>query len=66
MAKMMLKISEDDEDVAYLTLPKHSGQGTAGAVRKQEKLRDLIKYNGPDIHLDFDKEGNLIGIEIIA
>ncbi|MFB9287222.1 hypothetical protein ACFFTM_02500 [Pseudoduganella plicata] len=50
MAKMMLKISEDDEDVAYLTLPNHSGQRTAGAVQKQAKLHDLIKYNGPDIH----------------
>ena len=65
-AKIKLKTSEDDEDVAYLTLPKHPGQGVSGAFQKQTRLLDLMKYSGPDVYLDFDKDGNLIGIEIFA
>jgi uncharacterized protein YuzE len=64
--KIALSISDDDEDVGYLTLPKHPGKGTPGAVRKQTRLLDLVKYVGPDIFLDFDMDGNLIGIEILA
>jgi hypothetical protein len=64
--KMTLTISDDDEDVAYVTLPGHPGRGTPGAVVKQTKLRDLIAYAGPDIYLDFDKDRNLIGVEILA
>jgi uncharacterized protein YuzE len=64
--KMTLTISDDDEDVAYLTLPGHPGQGTPGAVAKQTRLQDLMAYAGPDIYLDFDRDGNLIGVEILA
>lgn len=64
--KITLTISDDDEDVAYLTLPKHPGQGTPGAVRKQTRLLDLVNYVGPDVFLDFDKDGNLIGIELLS
>jgi hypothetical protein len=64
--KMTLTISDDDEEVAYLTLPRHPGRGSAGAVVRQTKLRDLMRYSGPDIYLDFDKDGYLIGVEILA
>jgi uncharacterized protein YuzE len=64
--KMILTISDDDQDVAYLTLPGHPGRGTAGAVVKQTRLRDILTYAGPDIYFDFDKDGDLIGIEILA
>jgi uncharacterized protein YuzE len=63
---MKLEISEDDEDVAYLILPGHPGRGTTGSVVKQTRLLNLLEYTGPDIHLDFDNDGNLIGIEILA
>lgn len=63
--KMQLKVSGDDEDiVGYLSLPDHSGQ--SGVASKQVRLIDLLPaYTGPDIYFDFDKEGVLIGIEIL-
>ncbi len=61
-----LEISADDEGVAYLTLPHHPGRGKSGASSKQVRLHDLIKYPGPDIYFDFDKNGHLIGIEILT
>ncbi len=64
--KMALNISNDDEDVAYLILPDHPGQGTSGVVAKQTSLRSLLEYVGPEIYLDFDEVGRLIGIEILA
>jgi hypothetical protein len=65
-SKILLSISEDDENVAYLALPEHPGQGTLRATAKQIRLRDLMAYSGADIHLDFDKDGQLIGLEILA
>lgn len=56
---------EGDDDVAYLTLPDHPGRATRGCVAKQTRLYDVIQYNGPDILLDFDKNGRLIGVEVL-
>jgi hypothetical protein len=65
--RIELTISADDENVAYVKLPNHPGQGVQGIVAKQLRLRELCgSYNGPDIFLDFDKEDCLIGIEILA
>ena len=66
MSKMTLTISDGDEDVAYLTLPGYPGQGTPGAAAKQTRLLDLMTYVGPDIYFDFDKNGTLIGVEILT
>ena len=60
-----LKISEDDPDVAYLRLPSHPG----GLCKMSKSIRlvDVLgKYAGPDIVLDFDEKGVLVGIEILA
>lgn len=65
-SKMKLKISEDDEDVAYLILPDHPGAGVSGVVKKQVRLHNFLEYVGPDIYFDFDENGKLIGIEILA
>lgn len=65
--KIKLKVSKDDPDVAYLKLPEHPGSGKYGIVSKQIRLLELIEeYKGPDIYLDIDKNGVLIGIEILA
>ena len=65
--KFELKVSKDDSDVAYLSLPDHPGTGISGVVTKQISLGEIIKgYKGADVHLDFDKDGKLIGIEILA
>ena len=60
-----LRVSDDDEDVAYLRLPSHPG----GEVRVSRSVRlvDLIgPYQGPDLAFDFDQDGLLIGIEILV
>ncbi len=65
--KIRLEVSEDDQDVAYLVLPAHPGRGTPGCVSETKSLAEVIDgYKGPAIYLDFDKEGSLIGIEILA
>jgi hypothetical protein len=61
-----LKVSEDDEDVAYLRLPGHPGSAP-GVVKRSVSLRDLVDdYEGPDINLDFGEGNTLIGIEIVG
>jgi len=61
-----LKVSEDDPDVAYVKLPGYPAEDIPQAS-KTLRLRDHIgPYNGPDIFLDFDLNGVLIGIEILA
>lgn len=66
MEKISLEISEDDTDVAYLRLPGHPGAGSVGAVKKTIRLHDLLAYSGPDIYLELDESGHLIGAEILA
>jgi len=67
MGNISLKISEDDPEVAYLYLPAHPGKEIFGVVKKQVRALDLIpNYKGPDVYLDFDGEGVLIGIEILG
>jgi hypothetical protein len=64
--RIELKVSGDDEDVAYVRLPSHPGE-IAGVVKRTVKLRDMMPdYEGPDLHLDFDANNVLIGIEILA
>jgi hypothetical protein len=61
-----LRVSEDDADVAYLRLPSHPGT-TPCKMSKSVRLCDLIgNYEGPDVVLDFDLRGVLVGIEILA
>ena len=62
---IQLKISDDDE-MAYLYLPAHPKRSVPGIAKKQLRLADVIEnYKGPDIYLDFDKNNELIGIEIM-
>jgi uncharacterized protein YuzE len=63
--KFELSVSDDDPDVAYLALPGHPGRGVPRAVAKQVRLLTLLQYVGPDIHLDLDADGHLIGIEFV-
>jgi hypothetical protein len=49
---------------AYVRLPEHPGDLRGG---KQTQLRELLgRYEGPDVIFDFDKEGRLVGIEILG
>jgi hypothetical protein len=75
MGRIELHVAQDDEvdeetesvdDVAYVSLPAHPGRGKPGVVAKQVRLRDIIGDHGrADIYLDFDKNGQLIGLEIL-
>jgi hypothetical protein len=61
-----LRVSEDDEEVAYVTLPGHPGIGAKGIVARQVRLSDLLPYKGADVYLDLDADGRLIGLEILG
>ncbi len=55
-----------DADVAYVSLPGHPGSAP-GVVKRSIQLRELMPhYVGPDLILDFDAVGILIGIEILG
>lgn len=61
-----LRISDDDKEVAYLRLPTYPAEGFA-KTSKTVRLHDLIgQYQGPDVNLDFDQEGVLVGIELLC
>ncbi len=64
--QMRLTVSPDDNDVGYVTLPAHPGPGVPGAVKRTIRLRTLLDYAGPDLNLDLDSEGNLIGVEFVG
>ncbi|MFD1259680.1 DUF2283 domain-containing protein [Entomomonas asaccharolytica] len=50
--------------MAYLFLPNHPGKSKI--VTKQIALHSIINdYKGPEIYLDFDHEGEIIGIELL-
>ena len=51
--------------MGYVYLPKHPKILTLGIVRRTIGLSDIMKdYKGIPVYLDFDEEGELIGIEI--
>jgi uncharacterized protein YuzE len=65
LGRFELQVSEDDQDVAYLRLPSHPGETCK--MSKSIRLTQIIgSYTGPDVVLDFDQEGVLVGIEILA
>lgn len=64
--KITLKISEDDNQVGYIYLPKHSRK-EKGIVKKSISIDQLISdYKGIPLIFDFDKDNELIGIEILG
>ena len=65
LGRFELRVSADDQDVAYLRLPSHPGETCK--MSKSIRLAELIgSYTGPDVVLDFDQDGVLVGIEILA
>jgi hypothetical protein len=64
--KFQLRLGEEANEVAYLRLPTHPAEGLFKAS-KTVRLHDLIgQYDGPDLYLDFDEQGTLVGIEILV
>lgn len=64
--KIRIKMRSPDADTAYIALPGYPEQLTSGVVKKSVSLDDIYDYEGPRVQLDFDKEGKLIGIEVVA
>ncbi|HYO72872.1 MAG TPA: DUF2283 domain-containing protein [Archangium sp.] len=65
LGRFELRVSEDDQDVAYLRLPSHPGETCK--MSKSIRLAELMgPYTGPDVVLDFDQDGVLVGIELLA
>ena len=65
LGRFELRVSEDDQDVAYLRLPSHPGETCK--MSKSIRLAELMgSYEGPDVVLDFDQDGVLVGIEFLA
>ena len=62
--KIRVKLVGKDAHTAYVALPGHRTK--PGIVSKTLTLSEMIEYKGPQIHLDLDKEGKLIGIEVLC
>ncbi|WIY69024.1 DUF2283 domain-containing protein [Aquidulcibacter paucihalophilus] len=63
---MRFEPSRDDPSVGYLYLSNHPGAGTAGCVKSMVRVSALIpNYVGPDIRLDLNEAGEVIGIEVL-
>jgi uncharacterized protein YuzE len=58
--------SDNDPSVGYLYLSNHPGAGVAGCVKGMVRVSALIpNYVGPEIHLDLNEAGEVIGIEVL-
>jgi hypothetical protein len=56
-----------ESDAAYIALPGHPEQLVYGIVSRTISLDDVIDgFKGPRVNLDFNKDGVLIGIEILV
>jgi hypothetical protein len=65
--KIRVRLSGDDAHTAYVALPGYPKGVEPGIVWRTIDLSTLVdKYSGPQVHLDFNKEGVLIGIEILV
>jgi len=60
-----VKLVGRDARTAYVYLPGH--QSRPGEVSKTVSLDNIVEgYNGPRVHLDFNKTGELVGVEILV
>ncbi|MCF6300076.1 MAG: DUF2283 domain-containing protein [Proteobacteria bacterium] len=60
------KATKNDDEVCYLMLPGFPKKPPNGFIKSQIRLAENIeKYKGPDIYLDYDDKGYLVGIEIL-
>ena len=65
--KIRVRMSADDSDSAYVALPGCPDQAQFGIVARTICLDDVVEnFKGPRINLDFNKDGLLIGIEILV
>ena len=67
MKKIRVQMRRGQSDTAYIKLPGHPDKPKFGIVCKTIDLVEVIaNYKGPRVMLNFNKDGKLIGIEILA
>jgi hypothetical protein len=64
--RIKIKMERPDSDTVYVALPGYPDPIKPGVVRKSVSLDDIFEYRGPRVQLDFDEDGILIGVEIVA
>lgn len=66
-AKIRVKVTGKLSDTAYLKLPGFPDGPPQGVVSRTICLAELIKeFKGPQVNLDFNEQGVLIGIEVLV
>ena len=65
--KLRVKMRGMDSDTLYVFLPGYPAEPKCGIVTKTICLDDILSnFSGPRVNLDFDKTGQLVGIEVLA
>jgi uncharacterized protein YuzE len=63
---MRFESTLQDPSAGYLYFHNHPGAGVAGCVKSTVSVSALIpNYVGPEIHLDLNEAGEVIGIEVL-
>ena len=62
--KIRVRLVGRDARTAYVSLPGHTH--APGVTSRTVRLASLLDYTGPMVHLDLDKHGRLIGIEVLV
>jgi hypothetical protein len=64
--KIRVKLLGADAHTAYIYLPGHGGT-KPGTIARTLNLDEIVaNYKGPRVHLDFNSEGEMIGIEVLV
>ena len=68
MADQKIRVKIDSEvDAAYVYLPGFPERPQQGIVKRTITLDEVVAdFKGPMVNLDFNEDGLLIGIEILA
>ena len=65
-----IMITRDAHGPMCLTVPLGSGVGghrqRNASVASTHRLRDVVDYKGPEVYIDLDESGNLLGVEILT
>ena len=65
--KIRAKITGAESETAYIALPGYPSEPQSGLIAKTISLDDIFdELKGPRVNLDFNRDGVLIGIEILA
>jgi hypothetical protein len=65
--KITLKVSADDDQIAYVYLPKHPKKLIPGIIKNTISMCEIMPdYKGIPLYFDFDEAGELLGIEIVG